>query len=56
MSDQDKQNLELAVRLFGMSDRKYRFVFTGSGMVITVSWYQGNDIAQVCGKGEITRL
>lgn len=56
MSDQDKDNLALAVRLYGVSDREYRFVFTGSGMVITVSWYGGKDIAQVWGKGEITRL
>jgi hypothetical protein len=55
MSDQDKENLELAVRQFGKQDRSYRFFFSASGMVITVAVFGGELIAQVFGNGEIKK-
>jgi hypothetical protein len=56
MSEQDKQNLELAIRQFGKQDRSYRFYFSASGIVITVAVYGGDLIAQVFGKGEVKRF
>jgi hypothetical protein len=56
MDEQDKQNLELAIRQFGRQDRSYRFFFSASGMVITVAVFGGDLIAQVFGKGEIKRF
>jgi len=55
MNEQDMQNLELAIRQFGTADRQYSFFFSASGMVITVSVYGGEDIAQVWGNGEIKK-
>ena len=56
MNDQDKKNLALAVKQFGTADRQYRFFFTASGAVITVSWIDGDDIAQVWGNGSIKKF
>ena len=54
MNDQDKKNLDLAVKQFGTADRQYRFFFSATGAVITVSIVI--DIGQVWGDGLIKKL
>ena len=56
MNDQDKKNLDLAVKQFGTADRQYSFFFSASGAVITVSWFGGDDIAHVWGNGLIKKF
>jgi hypothetical protein len=56
MNEQDKKNLDLAVKQFGTADRQYRFFFSASGAVITVSCFGGDDIAQIWGDGLIKKF
>jgi hypothetical protein len=56
MNAQDKINLDFAIGQFGTADRQYSFFFSASGAVITISWFGGDDIAQVWGDRQIKRF